>query len=165
MAEEKLLGRSDNDVTQIYSVSARWLVSTFEFNSSREEHRFMWDKKVRIGSAFPLSSPDLNNHKSCGAFLNQPRVIRCWHIDPRGRDRTTDLGEVRAFMFASRHHRERAILVFEDLKFRLAFRMSPIRSRFWLIWPDIILALSHSTEQWNSINIDFFSAITWDKYG
>lgn len=68
-------------------------------------------------------------------------------------------------MFASRHHRERVILVFEDLKFRLAFRMSPIRSRFWLIWPDIILALSRSTEQWNSINIDFFSAITWDKYG
>ena len=69
------------------------------------------------------------------------------HWASRERSEALDSERVKTFMATSRHLRKRVLPIFEDLQFRLAFRMLPVRSRFWFLkdsHPDIILCTQPS---------------------
>uniref|UniRef100_K3WNI3 Reverse transcriptase zinc-binding domain-containing protein n=1 Tax=Globisporangium ultimum (strain ATCC 200006 / CBS 805.95 / DAOM BR144) TaxID=431595 RepID=K3WNI3_GLOUD len=44
-----------------------------------------------------------------------------------------DKEEIKAYVKYSKHLRKILLPVFEDLQFRLAFRLLPVRSRFWFL--------------------------------
>ena len=69
------------------------------------------------------------------------------HWASRERSEALDSERVKTFMATSRHLRKRVSSSFEDLQFRLAFRMLPVRSCFWFLkdsHPDIILCTQPS---------------------
>ena len=69
------------------------------------------------------------------------------HWSSRERSEATDTERVRTLTATSSNLRKRVLPIFEDVQFPLAFRMLPVRSRFWFLkdmQPNIILCIQPS---------------------
>ena len=169
IAEEKLLGRLYEEVTQLLQriYSTIRLITWIPPSTSVR----LFPVGVRIKEkqwVCPSISRSLLSRlvwKPPGATRSHPLLT---HWSSRERSKTTDTDRVRTFTDTSRHLRKRVLPIFEDWQFRLAFRMLPADpgSEIWNICnPTLYCALSLRVEKSNQINISISIAITQLSYG